>query len=251
MNNVDAFIDALPGIGEGVLVTLQLTLGGAVFAFLIALVLGLATRSRLLLVRGSSRIVIEFFRGTSLLVQLFWLFYVLPLLGFRLDSLFCGILALALNYGAYGAEVVRGGISAVPIGQFEASRALNFTPWQRIRRVIFPQAWAQMIPPFTNLLIQLLKGTALATYILLHDLNFFVNELRRSTGDTLFAYGIGLIIYFVIAYLLTLGMNAMEVRAKNRIGAGPTLREVLGLKPSQATSVLDQKPRTRVSGGIS
>lgn len=251
MNNVDAFIAALPGIGGGVLVTLQLTLGGAVFAFLIALALGLATRSRLLLVRGASRIVIEFFRGTSLLVQLFWLFYVLPLLGIRLDSLFCGILALALNYGAYGAEVVRGGISAVSIGQFEASRALNFTSWQRMRRVIFPQAWAQMVPPFTNLLIQLLKGTALATFILLHDLNFFINELRRSTGDTLFAYGIGLVIYFVIAYLLTLGMNAVEVRAKNRIAAGPTLREVMGLKPPKAISQIDQTPRSRMTGVIS
>lgn len=230
MNNIDAFIDALPRIGEGVLVTLQLTLGGAVFAFLIALALGLATRSRSVILRGSSRIVIEFFRGTSLLVQLFWLFYVLPLLGIRLDSLFCGILALALNYGAYGAEVVRGSIAVVSPGQFEASRALNFSSWQRMRLIIFPQAWAQMVPPLTNLLIQLLKGTALATYILLHDLNFFINELRRSTGDTLFAYGIGLVIYFIIAYLLTVGMNALEVRAKHRIGMGPTLREVIGLK---------------------
>jgi polar amino acid transport system permease protein len=229
MNNLDAFVDALPGLGEGILVTLQLTLGGAFFALIVALILGLGTRSRLAITRGLSRIVIEFFRGTSLLVQLFWLFYVLPLLGFRLDSLFCGILALALNFGAYGAEVVRGGIAAVPRGQFEASVAVNFSPFQRMRLVIFPQAWAQMLPPFTNLLIQLLKGTALATYILLHDLNFFINELRRSTGDTLFAYGIGLVLYFVIAYLLTLLMKALEVRAKHTIGTGPSLREVLSL----------------------
>ena len=230
MTNIDALFNALPGLAEGIFITLQLTLGSALFAFLIAVILGLSTRSRLLVVRGAARIVIEFFRGTSLLVQLFWLFYVLPLLGVTLDGLFCGILALSLNFGAYGAEVVRGGIAAVPRGQFEAAIALNFTSWQRMRRVIFPQAWAQMIPPLTNLLIQLLKATALATYILLHDLNFVINQLRRSTGDTLFAFGIGLLIYFVIAYLLTMVMNALEVRAKNRIGTGPTLREVLRLK---------------------
>jgi polar amino acid transport system permease protein len=208
-------------------VTLQLTVGGAVFAIVIAFALGLGTRSRVALARASSRIVIEFFRGTSLLAQLFWLFYVLPLLGVRLDSLFCGILALGLNFGAYGAEVVRGGIAAVPRGQFEASVALNFTLAQRMRLIIFPQAWAQMIPSFTNLLIQLLKGTALATYILLHDLNFFINEMRRSTGDTLFSYGIGLVLYFLIAYVLTLVMKAIEIRAKHKIGTGPALREVL------------------------
>lgn len=211
--------------------TLQLTVGGAVFAIIIAFALGLGTRSQLSLVRVLSRVIIEFFRGTSLLVQLFWLFYVLPLFGVQLDSLFCGVLALALNFGAYGAEVVRGGIAAVPPGQFEASLALNFTPAQRMRRIIFPQAWAQMIPSFTNLLIQLLKGTALATYILLHDLNFFINEMRRSTGDTLFSYGIGLVIYFLIAWVLTAIMKAIEIRAKHTIGTGPALRDVLTLPP--------------------
>lgn len=242
MNNSDAFIDALPGFAEGIFVTLQLTLGGAVFAIVIAFALGLGTRSRAALVRVLSRVIIEFFRGTSLLVQLFWLFYVLPLFGVQLDSLFCGILALALNFGAYGAEVVRGGIAAVPPGQFEASLALNFTPAQRMRLIIFPQAWAQMIPSFTNLLIQLLKGTALATYILLHDLNFFINEMRRSTGDTLFSYGIGLVLYFLIAYVLTLIMKAIEIRAKHTIGTGPALREVLKLPPW-----LSRTGRTHVS----
>lgn len=231
-SNIDAFLDAWPRFQEGILTTVYLTLGGAALAFVMALVLGVAAGSRFMLLRGVSRTIVEFFRGTSLLVQLFWLFYVLPLVGFELDPLFCGILALALNYGAYSAEVVRGALAAVPAPQLEAAVALNFTPWQRLYRVAFPQAWVQMIPPLNNLLIQLLKGSALASFILLQDLTFQIDELRKSTGDTLFAFGIGLVLYFLIAYVLTLFMNMLEVRAKSRIGRGPTLREVLSLRPA-------------------
>ncbi|NKY59634.1 ectoine/hydroxyectoine ABC transporter permease subunit EhuC [Nocardia flavorosea] len=231
MNNFHAFTDALPRIGEGILITLQLTVGGAALAFVLALTLGTTARARSILVRGPARISIEFFRGTSLLVQLFWFYYVLPLLGYQLDPVFCGILALGLNYGAYGAEVVRGALNSVPKAQVEASVALGFSPWQRLRRVLFPQAWALMIPPLANLLVHLLKGTAVASYITLQDLTFEIEKLRDSTGDTLFAYGIGLLIYFVIAYLLSLGMNLLEARAKHKLGRGPSLRDVLRLAP--------------------
>ena len=231
-SNFDQFRDAIPRIFDGFVVTLELTIGSAVFAFLLALVLGLAGAAKNLALRGSARVIIEFFRGTSLLVQLFWFFYVLPLFGYRLEPIVCGILALSLNYGAYGAEVVRGAIASVPRPQWEAATALNFGYWQRLRRVIFPQAWAEMIPSLTNLLIQLLKGTALASYILLQDLTFEIEQLRQSTGDTLFAFGIGLILYFVLGYVLTLFMNALEVRAKSRLGTGPSMREIFGVAPA-------------------
>lgn len=235
-DNLQTLLGALPRLGEGVLVTLQLTLGGAVLAFLVALVLGAGARARSLWLRAPTRIVVEFFRGTSLVVQLFWLFYVLPVFGFRMESLAVGIVALGLNYGAYGSEVVRGSINAVPVGQWEAATALNLGRFHRVRRVVFPQAWALMIPMLTNLLIQLLKGSALATYILLHDVNYVIGQLRRATSDVFFSYTVGLLAYFAIAYLLTLGMNALEVRAKNRLGVGPSLREVLRLAPVPTTA---------------
>lgn len=234
MSNFDALRDALPSLGEGIVVTLELTIGGALLAFVLALTLGTLARVRNLAARGSARVLIEFFRGTSLLVQIFWLFYVLPLLGYKLDPVFCGILALGLNYGAYGAEVVRGALNAVPRAQFEAAVALNFSPWQRLRRVLFPQAWALMLPSMTNLLVHLLKGTAVASYITLHDLTFEIGNLRKDTGDTLFAFGVGLAIYFVLAYLLTLGMNLLETRAKTKLGRGASLKEVLSLAPDDA-----------------
>ncbi|PRZ06339.1 amino acid ABC transporter membrane protein 1 (PAAT family) [Isoptericola sp. CG 20/1183] len=232
-DDFQTLIDRLPGLADGVLVTLQMTLGGAVLAMLVAVVLGFGSRTQTLWVRGPSRVVVEFFRGTSLVVQLFWVFYVLPQFGFKMEALAVAILALGLNYGAYASEVVRGSIASVPQGQWEAATALNMTWFHKVRRVIFPQAWALMIPMLANLLIQLLKGSALAYYITLQDVNFWTVELRRATADTIFSYTAGLLVYFVIAYLLTWGMNLLEERAKRRLGRGtrPSLRETLGLKP--------------------
>lgn len=237
-STIDVFLREWPSFQEGIVTTVTLTLGGAALGFVMALVLGVAASSRFVMIRGASRTIVEFFRGTSLLVQLFWLFYVLPLLGYELDPLFCGILALGLNYGAYAAEVVRGALAAVPAAQTEAAIALNFTPWQRLYRVIFPQAWVQMIPPLNNLLIQLLKGSALASFILLQDLTYHIDELRKQTGDTVFAFGIGLVLYFVIAYVLTLFMNLLEFLARARLGAGPTLRGLVSLRPERVDEVV-------------
>ncbi|WP_278235320.1 amino acid ABC transporter permease [Isoptericola sp. AK164] len=233
-DDIQDLVERLPLLGDAVLVTLLMTVGGALLAVVIAVLLGFGSRTQTLWVRGPSRVVVEFFRGTSLVVQLFWLFYVLPVFGFKMEALAVAIVALGLNYGAYASEVVRGSIASVPQGQWEAATALNMTWFHKVRRVIFPQAWALMIPMLANLLIQLLKGSALAYYITLQDVNFWTVELRRATADTFFSYTAGLIVYFIIAYLLTWGMNILEERAKRRLGRGtrPTLRETFGLKPA-------------------
>ncbi|MFC5998979.1 ectoine/hydroxyectoine ABC transporter permease subunit EhuC [Quadrisphaera sp. GCM10027208] len=225
-DNLTALETMLPRLADGLLVTLQLTVGGATLAFVIAVALGLAARHHSTVVRGPARVLIEFFRGTSLLVQLFWLFYVMPQLGLTLSSLFTGVLALGLNYGAYGAEVVRGAINSVPKGQWEAAVALSLSPVRRMRKVIWPQAWAIMIPSLSNLAVMLLKGTAVAYVILMHDITFVTEQLRQRTNDTFFSYGVGMVMYFAIAYLIVLLANALEIRAKNRLGTGPPLRDV-------------------------
>jgi len=230
-HNLDALRNALPDIGRGILVTLELTAGGGLLAFVIALLLGNLVRVHFLPVRFLARAAIEFFRGISLVVLLFWLFYVMPLLGYQLEPLFCGILALGLNYGAYGAEVVRGALNAVPQAQVEAAIALNFSPWDRLRRVVFPQAWAMMVPSLGNFLIHLLKGTAFASFITLHDLTAGIVDLQKSTGQTLFSFGIGLLIYLALAYVLMVMINLVEARAKHRLGRGPSLRELLRFSP--------------------
>ena len=211
----------LPQVLDGLLITVELTVGGAVLALLIAIGLGLLARVRNVFLRGFARVVIEFFRGTSLVVQLFFLFFVLPLPPFNLDlpPLVVGLIGLGLNYGAYGAEVVRGSINSVPKGQWEATTALSMSPAQRMVRVIFPQAWALMIPSLNNLLIQLLKGTAVVYLITIVDLTAELNKLRVDT-DVFFAYTLGLLIYFVLAYILSTLMGLLEKRAVAKLGRG-------------------------------
>ena len=222
--NFDALGRALPQLLDGLLITVQLTLGSALLALVVAVVLGLTARLDNIVLRGIARFVIEFFRGTSLLVQLFFFFFVLPLppMYVQLPAVVCGVLGLGLNYGAYGAEVVRGSINSVPRGQWEATTALSMGRMQRMWRVIFPQAWALMIPSLNNLLIQLLKGTAVVYLISIVDLTARFNDLRQETGDVFFTYSIALVTYFILAYILSTGMNALERRAKRKLGLSTT-----------------------------
>ncbi|MFJ4827744.1 ectoine/hydroxyectoine ABC transporter permease subunit EhuC [Streptomyces bacillaris] len=212
-------VEEFPQIRSGLWVTLQATVLGALLALVLAFALGLAAGSRLLLVRGVSRVVVEFFRGTSLYIQLFWLYYAMPLVtGYELTPVICGVVAFGLNFGAYGAEVVRGAVNSVPRAQYEAAIALNLSPSRRLWKVILPQAWVQMIPSFTNLLIQLLKATPLLWLISAADLMTVIQTLRDRTGETLTAYLTLLAAYFVLAYALTMLMNLLERSAKRRLG---------------------------------
>ncbi|WMX48627.1 ectoine/hydroxyectoine ABC transporter permease subunit EhuC [Streptomyces roseicoloratus] len=211
---------ALPRLGEGLLVTVEATVLGAGLALVLAYALGLMSGSRSRAARGAARTVVEFFRGTSLYVQLFWLFFALPMLGFRLEPLACGVVALGLNFGAYGAEVVRGAVAAVPRAQLEASVALGMGPGLRLRRVVLPQAHPLMVAPFKNLLVQLLKATPLLSLVTVPDLTFRIDQLRSATGDTAAAYLLLLAVYGVLAGVLSLLMNALERAAKARLGTG-------------------------------
>jgi polar amino acid transport system permease protein len=218
--------DIVQGIGTTVLVTIL----GAVGALVVAFVFGLMARAHGMLPRFIARVFIELFRGTSLLVQLWWLFFALPQFGWRMEPLTVGITAFALNFGAYGAEIVRGAINAVPKAQWEATVALNMTPYERMRRVIVPQAIVGMIPPFNNLLIQLLKSTPLVFTITIVDLTAVTNDYRASEGNTFFIFTVSLVLYFVLAYLLTLGMNVLERRAKAAIGQREERRRLFGFR---------------------
>src|SRR5690606_18739516 len=142
-------------------VTAELALASTVHGGLLAFAAGIGKLSKVAPLRWLSVVYIEIFRGTSLLVQMFWLFFALPLLGVRLEPTTAGILALSLNIGAYGAEVVRGAILAVDPKQYEAATAVNFGPRYTLWQIILPQALVEMMPPFGNLVVQNLKDTAL------------------------------------------------------------------------------------------
>jgi polar amino acid transport system permease protein len=218
VSDVPTLVEWIPNLTRGLGLTVLVTVLGALLMFIIAVTLGFMARSHRLLVRGSSRVVIEFFRGTSLLVQLWWLYFALPLLGIRFDPLLVAVLALGMNYGAYGAEVVRGSINAVPKPQWEAATALSLSRWQRMRRVVWPQALALMIPSFNNLFIQLLKSTPLLFTIALVDLMTMGENFRFAGGDVAVIYPALLVIYFVLTYAFTFLFSLAEIAAKKRLG---------------------------------
>ena len=222
--NIGAWSDDLL---DGLWVTVYMTVLSAALAAVIALGLGLLVRVRQIVPRTIARVVIELFRGTSLLVQLFWLYYALPLLGYRFDPVEVGVVAFGLNFGAYGAEVVRGSINAVPRAQWEGAVALSLSPFQRMRRVILPQAFPLMIPPFNNLLIQLIKSTPLLFLVTLTDLTAVADQYRASEGKEGFIFGLLLVVYFALAYLSTLVMHLLEARAKARLGQRKKPLEIL------------------------
>lgn len=213
---------ALPRlIQEGLSATLIAFLGGAVVMVVVAVVLGLGLHQGPRWAQVVSRAVVEFFRGTSLVVQLFFIFYAIPTLtGVDLGSTWSAILGLGLNYGAYGAEVVRGSLNAVPKGQWETTTALSMPWWVKMRRVIWPQAWALMLPGFNNLLVMLVKGTAVVGLVLMSDLTFEANQVRRQLG-TWPAFLAVLIIYYLIALAVSLVLRRLEKRAQERLGLRP------------------------------
>jgi polar amino acid transport system permease protein len=214
-------------LAEGIPATVTATLGGIVLTIVLSGVAGLALLSRSRAVRAVSRVYVEVFRGTSEVVQLFWIFFVLPaLVGYQIIPLGAGIVVLGLNHGAYGAEIVRGAVQSVPREQYEGSLALSLSPWDRMRRVILPQAFVEMLPPFNNLFIQLLKSTALLSLVV-------VNEVVRQgqllvpnlgVGEKLTIYLVELVIFLLLALLITAVMRLLERRASARLGRTPVTR---------------------------
>lgn len=197
---------------QGAIITIQITAMAGVLAFLCALVAGLARMSPWRPVRWIAVTYVEFFRGTSALVQLFWLFYALPLFGLTLSPMTVAVLGLGLHIGAYGAEVVRSAVLAIPRGQHEAALALNMSPALAMRRVILPQAVVAMLPPFNNLMIELLKATALVSLITITDLTFQGQLLNTATLKTAPIFMAVLVFYFLIALGITTVFRVLERR---------------------------------------
>lgn len=197
---------------DGALVTAKLTVLGCALALPAAILAGLGRLSRRATVRAVSVAYIEFFRGTSIFVQLFWAYFVLPLIGVTLTPLQAGVLALGLNVGAYGAEVVRAAVQSIGREQHEACVALNLTRWQSLRHVLLPQAAVVMVPTFCNNAIELLKATSVVSLISLSDLTFQAQVVRSQTGSTALPFLTVLVIYFAYASLISFGMKALERR---------------------------------------
>jgi len=205
--------DYSPILRHGLLMTVELTVLGILGTVVVSFVVGLARLSSHAVLRVPAYVFVEVFRGTSLVVQLFWIFYALPFAGFQFDPVPAAVLVLALNEGSYGAEIVRGTIATRPIGQTEACIALGLSPTQRLWRVLIPQSIPRMIPAFGNVMVDLMKATSLVSLVTVSDLTFGALSIRQAVGgQTLALLGLLLVTYFVFSIVLSAVARLLEWR---------------------------------------
>src|SRR5579863_10176611 len=193
-------IGFLPSLLEGALITIAVSL----LAFGLALVLGLAACiariSKLAPLRGVAAFYIQFIRGTPLLLQLFFIYYVLPYVGIVMTPFESGVIGLTLNYGAYMAEVFRSGIQAIPKGQWEAGSSVGMSRRLLLRRIILPQAIRIIVPALGNFFVSIFKDSALVSVITLRDLMFSGQLLASATYKHFEIFTMVAVIYFLISY---------------------------------------------------
>ncbi len=168
---------------EGTILTLELSLGAGALGLLIGIFLGIAKLSRNIFLYHFAWFWIWILRGTPLLTQILFVYYAVPLIfpALKLGEFNSALIALALNVGAYNAEVVRAGILAVPKGQFETALSLGLSRFQVIQWVVFPQAFKVMFPSLVNNFIALIKDSSLASCIGLLELSLAGNRISSET----------------------------------------------------------------------
>lgn len=205
------YLEWWPDLWAGLQMTVLLTVCGMALALVIGMLLALARldrRRRWLVIPATA--FVELIRGSPLLLQLFYIFYVFPFFGLRLGRIEAGILGLGINYGAYLSEVFRGGIEAVDHGQWEAARSLGMRPLSYMPHVILPQAIRIVIPPIGNYLISMFKDTALVSTISIGELLFRGQLLAAENFRYLQIYSFIFVLYVVISYPASMGVRALE-----------------------------------------
>lgn len=200
----------LPMLWQGAIVTMTITVAAIIIGAVLAFFFGILRVEGGPILSAVALCYTELFRGTSLLVQLFWFYYALPLVGLSFDPITTGILVLAAHAGGYGAEIVRGALSSVSVQQLEAARALNFNRFQTLFRISLPQAVVEMMPAFGNLAIETLKLSSLVSLISIADLTFSAQSIRNITQDSTSIYSITLVCYFAMSLMLMLVIRIIE-----------------------------------------
>ena len=210
--------EILPILAQASLVTIQATLLGFVLALILGLVFALLRMAKAAWIALPVATFVEFIRSTPLLIQIFFLYFVFPEFGVSLDAFTAGVIALGLHYGTYCAEVYRAGLDNVPRGQWEASVALNLSPFHTFRDIIIPQAIPPVVPALGNYLVALFKETPLLSAIAVLELM----QQAKILGSTTFRYiePITLVgLFFLLFSLVAAALIRMVERRLNRIGA--------------------------------
>jgi polar amino acid transport system permease protein len=209
-------VQNLPAFADGLLTTLQIGFLAMVLALIWGLVLVVPRRSEMLLLRLPARFYIELMRNTPLLVQMFLIYFGLPMFGVVLSGFLSGMVAIALQHGAFLAEIYRGAIEAVPQGQWQAARAIGMRRWQVMQKVILPQAFYKILAPLGNQMVLLVKDTSLVAAIGVVDLTLTGKMIIERSAATFEIFITIAVIYLVLTSLVGSVTRAIEHRVSAR-----------------------------------
>lgn len=202
----------MPSLMQGLIVTLKIFILTLVMSLPLGLPFALGSNSKRAIIRIPCRVYIWLFRGTPLMLQLFFFYFFLPIVsGIKLDGFTTAVFTFVLNYAAYFAEIYRGGIESIDRGQYEASQSLGLSRTQTLFGIIIPQMLKRVLPPISNETITLVKDTALVSVIAVGELiRVARGAVNRDVKVT--AFVIAAIIYLILTFILTLLSNYLEKR---------------------------------------
>jgi polar amino acid transport system permease protein len=213
--DVELIVRSIPLLLAGAAVTIQITAISVGLGLLIGMFVGIARLSKLLPVRAAAAVYVDFIRGTPLLVQIFLIYFALPiLLGARIDPFIAAITACSINSGAYVAEIFRAGIQSIDKGQMEAGRSLGMSWIQTMRHIILPQAFKRIIPPLGNEFIAMLKDSSLVSVIGFEELTRSGQLIIARTYGSFEIWLTVALIYLIMTLTISRLVNYLERRYK-------------------------------------
>lgn len=205
-------ISIIPFLLEGLWVTVQITLAGTAIALVLGLFVAVVRYTGIPVIRQLLSFYILFIRGTPLLVQAYFAFYVLPAYGVKFSPLITGIIVIGINYSAYTAEVYRAGIQSVPRGQWEAATALSLPTRQRWQYVVLPQAVRDVIPALGNYLVQMFKDSAILSAITVFELLNHATAIGSSSYRYLEPLTLAGLLFLLVSYPAAKLIRRLEIR---------------------------------------
>ncbi len=215
MFDIQLIMDSLPLLLVGAGVTIKITLISVGLGLLFGLIIGIAQISRLAIFRIPAKIYVDFLRGTPLLVQIFMIYFALPMLiGMRIDPFVAAVVACSINSSAYIAEIFRGGILSIDKGQMEAGRSLGLNWSQTMRFIIIPQAFKRIIPPLGNEFIAMLKDSSLVSVIGFEELTRQGQLIIASTYGAMEIWTAVALIYLAMVFPITRLVAYLEKKYK-------------------------------------
>ncbi len=203
---------AVPLLAEGAVITLYVSFFAGIIGTFAGIILGLLLLSNIKPIEWVIRVYVDFVRGTPLLIQIFLVFFALPMVGITLNEIWAGVAALSFNLAGYAAEIVRGGVGAVEKGQTEAAKSIGMTRGKILIYILLPQAARQMVPPFTNEMITMIKSSSLLSVISVYELTRSGQAIISVHFVPFEIYGMLALYYWVIITTLSWFTRRLESR---------------------------------------